>query len=174
MDFELVLRRVHEFFAGSDRPWAVVGGLAMVAYGLGRTTLDVDLLASALDQDDLIGFLNDLEYDTLYRSTGFSNHQHVDPSMGRVDVVYVRGQTAARVFANRRWVTGPGGLDIPVPSPEHLAAMKIFSIRNDPRRASSELADVRFLLGVDGVDRAEIEAAFDRYDLGELRERLDD
>lgn len=161
-------------FAESGTPWAVIGGLAMVAYGLGRTTLDVDILVPGDDQERFVRFVEAKGYETLYRSSGFSNHLHSDSELGRVDAVYVRGETAERMFANLRRVAGPGGLEIPVPSPEHLAAMKIFSISNDPRRATRELSDVRFLLGVRGVDRAAIEASFERYGLGALRERLDE
>jgi hypothetical protein len=173
MDFERVLGLVAGFFAERDRPWALIGGLAMVAYGLGRTTLDVDVLVSSSDQARFITFLESLGYETCHCSRGFSNHRHADQDLGCVDAVYVRGESEQRMFAGLRQVAGPGRRLIPVPRPEHLAAMKIFSIRNEPRRVGRELDDVRFLMGLDGVDRDQVLGAFRRYGLEELIERIE-
>ena len=43
---------------------AVVGGIALAAYGLPRLTLDLDLVVEARAQDDLIQFLESLGYKT--------------------------------------------------------------------------------------------------------------
>jgi hypothetical protein len=58
-----------------------------------------------------------LDYATLHRSTGYSNHQHPDPAWGRLDCVYVRGATSEQVFGACRIARAPGGLDLPLPSP---------------------------------------------------------
>jgi hypothetical protein len=110
----------------------------------------------------------------LHRSTGYSNHIHEDPDKGRVDVVYVRGHTSRQVFDNIKVYEGPGGMKIPVPSPEHLAAMKAYSIKIDPKRTLRELADIRVLLDAPGVDREEINSYFERYGLEDLLDRLDE
>lgn len=167
-----MLGLVAGFFAEHDRPWALIGGLAMVAYGLGRTTLDVDVLVSFSDQGRFVAFLESLGYETSHCSRGFSNHRHADQVLGCVDAVYISGETEQRIFAALRQVAGPGGRPIPVPQPEHLAAMKIFSIRNEPRRVGRELDDVRFLLCLDGVDADQILGAFRRYGLEDLIEQI--
>jgi len=41
MDFVAVLELVGGFLEGRGYPWAVIGGLAMAAYGVPRTTMDV-------------------------------------------------------------------------------------------------------------------------------------
>jgi hypothetical protein len=43
----------------------------------------------------------------------------------------------------------------PVPKPEHLIAMKVQAIKNDPRRAFKDLADVQALMRLPEVDDAE-------------------
>jgi hypothetical protein len=173
MDFEKVLDLISGFFDDRERPWAVVGGLAMVAYGFGRTTLDVDILASGSDQDALVGFLETQGYSTIHRSTGFSNHRSDEPERGQVDVIYVRGATEESLFAAISMKSiGPGRV-IPVPSPEHLAALKAFAIRNDPMRVAGELEDIRFLLGLHGIDTEAVHDAIRRYGLEELLDRLD-
>ena len=61
-----------------------------------------------------------------------------------------------------------------VQSFNHLAAMKAYSIKNDPKRTLRELANIRVLLDAPGVDRAEINGYFVRYGLEELLDRLDE
>jgi hypothetical protein len=173
MDFEQVLDLVAQFFDERRRPWAVIGGLAMVAYGLGRTTLDVDILASASDQDALVGCLEIEGYETVHRSSGFSNHRHDDAGFGQVDVVYVRGATEEALFAGIESRSVGTGRRIPVPRPEHLAALKAFAIRNDPRRVAGELEDIRFLVRLDDTDTKAVHDAFRRYGLERLLDQLE-
>ena len=173
MDFERVLRVLAEFFDSNNAAWGVIGGLAMAAHGAPRTTLDVDIVVDGEFQDNLVDHLETLGFATLHRSTGYSNHLHHDPDLGRVDVVYIRGDTSREIFGNTRLHPGPGGLGIPVPRPEHLAAMKAYSIKNDPSRTLRELADIRTLLDAPGVDRAEVNNYFERYGLEELIDQLD-
>jgi len=174
VDFERVLRMLAEFFEGSSTQWGVVGGLAVAVYGAARTTLDVDIVVDGQAQDAVIDFLEARGYQTLHRSTGYSNHLHRDPDLGRVDVVYLRGETSRRVFSEMNVRLGPQGASIPVPRPEHIAAMKAFSIRNDPRREARELADIEALLHAPDVNRAEIREYLTRYGLEDLLERLKD
>jgi hypothetical protein len=67
-----------------------------------------------------------------------------------------------------RKVAGPKGSIVPVLSAEHLAAMKIFAIKNDPTRTLAELEDIRFLLTLPGINRDEIRGYFEKHELGDL------
>lgn len=106
----------------------------MAAYGLGRTTFDVDLVMPAAAQDEMIAALEGRGYKTLHRSSGLSNHRHGDSRWGSVDLGWVRGDTAATMFASVRQLPGPGARPWPVVSPEHLAAMKVHALSQDPGR----------------------------------------
>ncbi len=167
MDFRAVMERVGGFLSGKRYPWAVIGGLAMAAYGLPRTTLDLDLVTVAAAQEELVAFLESAGYETLHRSPGYSNHLHPDADAGRVDVVYVRGGTADAIFGRVRRMPLRGGGEMPVVAPEHLAAMKAFAMKNDPARTHAELADVAFLLSLPEVDREAVRESFRRYGLEE-------
>jgi hypothetical protein len=148
----------------------LIGALALAAYGLARTTLDLDLAVEARAQDDIVRFLESEGYDTLYRSEGYSNHLHRSAAGGRVDFVYMDPTTSDLLFRDAREFPGRAG-QILVPKPEHLAAMKVLAMKNDPSRTLQDLADVRFLLGVPGVDRDEIRGYFVRHG---LEERFDE
>lgn len=173
MDFARVITSVATFFEDKGHPYALIGGLSMAAYGMVRTTLDVDLVTTTEAQTGLVGFLESMGYETVHRSSGYSNHIHQDSAFGGVDVVYVRGETGNELFSSVREVAGPAGTTIPVLRAEHLAAMKIFAIKNDPTRTFSELEDIRFLLTLPGVDRDEIRAHFEKHGLGDLYAELE-
>lgn len=165
MNFGKVLATVTGFLASRGNRFAVIGGIALVGYGLPRTTLDADLVVDTSEQEDLIQFLKSLGYQTLHVSSGYSNHSHPDADWGTLDLVYVSGQTSENLFASTRRMPGPGGLEIPIPKPEHLAALKVLAMKNDPSRTFQDLADIRFLLTLPGVDRQEVRAHFKRHGL---------
>ena len=135
----------------------------MAAYGLARTTLDLDFVTEAAAQGELIAFLESNGYETLHRSAGYSNHLNSNPALGRIDFVYVGGGTAERLFATARLLPGPGELPVLVVSPEHLAAMKVLAMANDPARALQDLADLGYLLQLPGIDRAFVRQSFARH-----------
>lgn len=138
----------------------------MAAYGLARTTADVDIVTSGDVQDELLAFLENEEYETLHRSTGYSNHLHPDGKRGRINVVYVAGNTRKELFAGIGSAKGPGNLEIPILRPIHLIAMKVFALKNDPSRKFRELDDIRSLLESTDVDRTEVKKFFDKHGLG--------
>ena len=72
--------------------------------------------------------------------------------MGRVDIVYVGGDTGRLLFGQCIPALDLGERRLPVPRPEHLAAMKVQAMKNDPGRTLQEMADIQFLLRLPGVD----------------------
>ncbi|MEP7011969.1 MAG: nucleotidyl transferase AbiEii/AbiGii toxin family protein [Acidobacteriota bacterium] len=173
MDFVAGLDLISGFLAGRAGRSAVIGGIALAAYGNPRTTIDLDFVVDGGLQDELIAFLEGEGFKTLFCSSGYSNHDHPDPERGRLDFVYVRGTTAEKIFAECRRLSGPGGSTILVPKPEHLAALKAQATKNEPSRAPSDLADVRFLLGLPGVDHQTIREYFERAGQGDLFDALE-
>jgi len=158
VDFAREFDAVRSFLTDRGFRVAVIGGVALAAYGHPRLTLDLDIVTEAAGQEALVRMMEANGFITLHRSEGYSNHRHPDRIRGRVDVMYVRGETADRLFASMRDLPGPGGNSIPVPKPEHLIAMKVRSIKDAPERTWQDLADIGYLLRIDGVDRAELEA----------------
>ena len=171
MDFGRVFSTVAGFLEGEGFPVAVVGALGLHAFGVTRATQDLDLLTDAAARPKAVAFLESLGYETLYASDGYSNHLHGDPALGRVDMVYVAGETQRQVFEGSRERLTLGGRPARVPRSEHLIAMKVQAIKNDPGRHFQDLADIRSLLLLPGVDQAEVEEYFVRAG---LKDKLDD
>lgn len=170
-DVDLVAsaRLLRGFFREHNFPFALCGGLAMAAYGFPLPTFDFDIVTVAEAQNPLVSFLTSQAFELLHRSPGFSNHLH--RNLGRVDVVYVRGATAEAIFAAVRQVPGPGGEPFLAVSPEHLVAMKLAALRDDPSRLESEKLALAFLLRHGGVNRGAMRGYFERFGfLGLYRE----
>jgi hypothetical protein len=176
VDFVKVLDIVTRFLDQRGCRYALVGAFALSAYGFSRATQDIDVAVDVGVRRDLISFLESLGYETLYSSEGYSNHFHPLPGMGRVDCIYLGEPTATTLFANATAVPILGKT-IRVPRPEHLAAMKVLAMKNDPTRTFQEMADLQRILGLPGVDRDEIRGHFERYGFrekfDELRKLLD-
>ena len=165
MDFTAVLEDVAGFLEREGVPFALAGAFALHAYGLARATSDLDFLTEARVQKPLISHLESRGYETLHASSGYSNHVHPDMTWGRVDVIYVDEETARRLFAVHGATLRFGGREIPVPRAEHLVALKVHAMKNDPGRTFQELADLRFLMQVPGIDEHEVRGYFERAGL---------
>lgn len=167
MDFAGEIDAIGSFLAQAGVPFVVVRGVALAAYGHPRMTLDLDVATDAGAQDAVVSFMEGRGFTTLHRSSGYSNHLHPDRTHGRVDFIYVRGETARRLFEGARRLPGPGGRAITVPRPEHLVAMKVQAMRDAPERTWQELVDIGHLVRLDGVDLDEVEGYFRKHGLTE-------
>jgi hypothetical protein len=167
LDFGRVLGTLAAFFEREGYRFAAIGAFGLHAYGLSRATLDLDLATESEAQPKVIAFLESLGYETLHRSPGYSNHLHPYPDLGRVDLVYVSGETSRLLLGGAGATLRLGERAVAVPRPEHLAAMKIHAMKNDPSRTLQEMADIQFLLSVPGVDEEAVRAYFEQAGLTE-------
>lgn len=159
------MRTVAEFFEEEGLECAIIGAFGLQAYGLNRATSDLDFVTDSQAQARLVPFLEKLGYETLHVSSGYSNHLHTDPAMGRLDFVYISGDTSRELLGAARKLHVLGGISMAVPRPEHLAAMKIQAMKNDPERTYQEMADIQFLLGLPGINEEEIKGFFEKCGL---------
>lgn len=172
MDAERLLGLVEAACQKVRTRWAVVGGMAMNAYGHARTTLDFDIAAEENVRKALLFLLAGEGFEILNDVEGFSNLLHADPALGRLDVLWLEETTADRIFSRLRRLPGPGGRDVPVPTPEHLVAMKVRSIQSRPTRVFRDGADLEYLLRFPGLDDNEARGFFEKAGLLDLYDRL--
>lgn len=165
MDFEKALKEIGQFFDKAGLNYALIGAFALHAYGLSRATRDLDFVTELAAQQRLIAFLEALGYETLHVSSGYSNHLHHDPAKGRLDFVYVTGETNRLLFESVRKLLVLADVAVPVPRAEHLAAMKVQAMKNDPERTFQELADILYIMRLPGIDMIEIKGYFERQGL---------
>jgi len=167
MKFKDVFQYLIRFFNQERIDYALIGAFALKAYGYVRATQDVDFLVRRNDKSRIIDFLESLGYETLHRSAGFSNHLHSIRNLGRIDFVYVEGDTADSILSDAKSLLVLDDVSIPVVRVEHLIALKVFAMKNDPSRSFREMADIQHLLGIPGIDRDEVRIYFEKYGLME-------
>jgi len=163
MNFRKVFHLLIDFFIREEIDYALIGAFAMKAYGYVRATQDIDFLVDGMEQSTIIEYLESLGFKTIYRSDGYSNHAHGLPGLGRIDFVYVKGATAEAIFSGTRNLLILEDLKVSVVSPEHLAALKIFAMKNNPDRSLRDMADIKYLLGLSGTDAEMVKGYFEKY-----------
>jgi hypothetical protein len=173
MKFDEVLRSWKEWFEQENVRYAVIGGLAVQAWGHSRFTKDVDIVVSEQLRDRVVSRAVELGYETLNVSVGYSNHLHPDRDFGRLDFMYVDPATAEKLLSSAVPRTIVGDVVAPVPRPEYLAMMKAISMKNAPARALFDGEDVRMLLKVPGVDRTLVRDYFMKHGLLELFDAIE-
>lgn len=165
MDFERVIDQIASYLEEREVSFFLIGGLAMHAHGSSRLTSDVDLLTWEGARLFLVEFMEGAGYETLHESSGFSNHLHPDQAYGRVDFVYSTSETIEKLTQASTRCVAIGGHAVPVPSAEHLIAMKLLAIKNEPRRTLGEMADIQHLMSLPETDLTKVREYFEKYGL---------
>jgi hypothetical protein len=173
MRFTEVLTTFAEFLEREQIPWAIAGGLAVGAWGYQRATSDVDLVISSAGRDKVIAFAVSLGYETTYTSGKLSHHDHPTEDFGHVDLFYVDGLTAEKMFATATKRVVVGTVAAPVISAEHIAMMKAAAIKDNPARSYGDAADVEYLLTLPDIDREAIRNCFDSLGLLRIFDAID-
>ena len=163
MKFKKTFKLLIDFFERERIDYALIGAFALKAYGYTRATQDVDFIARQKDQKKIIANLEFLGFETLYSSTGYSNHLHPLSGLGRIDFFYVKGDTAEIVFKEALRILLFYNLTVPVVRPEHIVALKVFAMKNDPDRALREMADIKELLKLPEINLKEVQKYFEKY-----------
>jgi len=141
---------------------AIIGAYALHGYGYLRATADVDFILRLEYQEEAVAFLEGLGFETTHRSSAFSNHLHPVGS-NRVDLMYVEGPTADEIFASTQLRLVFESMELPVVSPEHLVALKLFAAHGNPDRKLKELADIREIVSRTEIKRETVWKYFVKY-----------
>lgn len=159
-------RLLTRFFEEKKLDYAIIGAFALYAYGYTRATKDIDFITRREYQKIIVEYLESLGFETLNCSEGFSNHLHPMGSI-KIDLVYISGETADSVFeeTQRRVIFENQKLE--VVSPEHLIALKLFAIKNEPGRKYRDLADIKEIFRLTNLNLDTIQALFKKYGMEE-------
>jgi hypothetical protein len=163
MNFKKIFQVLIDFFKNEEIDYALIGAFALQAYGYVRATRGIDFITRREDRTKIISNLESLGFETLYKSSGYSNHAYPLSGFGEIDFVYVTGETAESIFTQTRHILILGDITIPVVRPEHLVALKVFAMKNDPNRALREMADIEYLLRLPEIDLETVKRYFEKY-----------
>jgi hypothetical protein len=149
MDFPKVVRLLQAEFAKQNIDFALIGGLAIHALGISRTTRDMDGLALLSNAPQIDKIMKALGYEILQRTDDVGNYLSKDWEMGRVDILFAHRPYAISMLKRAKEQTLYQGT-IKVLVPEDLIGLKIQALSNDPDRLHKDMADIETLMALHG------------------------
>ena len=147
MDFALVLKFISETFKRENIDFALIGGFALQAAGVTRTTLDIDMLILSTDSPKIKKIMLTHGYELIHESEDVLNFVSKKFELGRVDFFIAHRQYALEML--RRAEEKPvfqGKVNIKVLKVEDQIGLKVQSSSNDPKRYHQDMADIRLLI----------------------------
>ena len=163
MDLRNVLLEIHAALRDAGVQHALIGGLALAAYGAARATVDLDLLAEGTRDADIDTIVRGRGYMCLQRNENVANYLSSDPARGRIDFLFARRVRGLAILARAR-AFEVLGQQIRVVDAADLTGLKVQAYANDPGRRNQDLADIQRLLHAGTPDLARVREYFRPFD----------
>jgi hypothetical protein len=157
---------------GSDLEFLVIGGLAVIAYGYSRDTVDLDYLVRRSKRAEWTAKLATYGYTVFHEHDNFA--QFTSPNSIDVDLMFVNDQTFDKLWAESS-LKSVGAARVRFPALDHLVALKLHVIKqNIPHRVIRDLDDVMNLVKLNQVDLRSDKwrELFDRHGTRQIYEKL--
>ena len=175
MNFRSILSVLIEKFKENEIRYALMGGLALGLWGVGRSTVDIDFLVDRGDLSRIDHIMQELGYECKFKSENVS--QYVSPLKiyGEVDFLHAFREASLEML--KRAVEKDileGSLKIKVLKPEDLIGLKFQATKNNPLREQTDLEDIKALLSILGgnLDWSEIEEYAKIFDMMDVYKKI--
>ena len=175
MDFKQVTEKLLTAFNDEQARYALMGGLALGAWGIPRATVDIDFLVHRDDMQKVHNIMIELGYERHYHTENVS--QYVSPlkAFGEVDFLHAFREISVGMLkrAEDKKIFN-GALTIKVLKIEDLIGLKIQAIANDEKREAIDLPDIKSLISLYNteIDWSKIEEYFKLFGFNELFTKL--
>ena len=171
MDFRLVLSKLLTAFEKESIRYALMGGFALGAWGVPRTTADIDFLVNHDDMDKVDAIMKGLGYECKHKTENVS--QYVSPLrvFGEVDFIHAfRIPSLSMLQRVETKNMFDETLPVKVLKVEDLIGFKVQAAANDESRKAVDIADIESLIAYnkDRLNWSLIEEYFTLFGLIEL------
>ena len=129
----------------------LIGGFAVNCYQVSRYTSDIDFLTTEEDYAKIFKSLKRREYEEFHRGKNFVRLKSRRPEWMILDFMFVDRMTFDRMLREGQKKNFMGSEWI-VPSLEHLIALKLHTIKNNPDRELRDLLDIVDLIKVNQLE----------------------
>lgn len=130
----------------------LIGGFAINHYRVTRQTADVDFLITKEDFDKIAGPLERAGYKKALLQENFVQFQSSRLSLLDVDFMFVDQGTLKKIMSEGEQLK-IAGQTFTVPSLDHLIALKLHSMKYNPKiRLTKDLPDIINLIRINGVN----------------------
>jgi hypothetical protein len=147
MDFKLVLEKLLTAFREQDIRYALMGGLALGAWGVPRGTVDIDFLVRHADMEKISGIMRQLGYECRYSTENVTQYVSPVAIFGEVDFLHAFRTPSLNML--QRAVERPffnGTVPVSVVQVEDLIGLKVQAMANDASRRETDLSDIEALI----------------------------
>jgi len=145
MEFRKTLLSLTKGFDENEVRYGLIGGFALVVYGIPRTTVDLDFLVHRNDLKKLDNLLQSLGYKLIFRTENVSQYSSEANSLGGIDFIHAFRRYSLKMLAKVRTIKF-ADISIRVLYPEDIIGLKVQAIANDSTRKTRELADIESIL----------------------------
>ena len=130
----------------------LIGGFAVNHYKVSRQTADVDFLMTKEDFDKIAGSLESAGYKQTFGQDNFAQFKSGRLSLMNIDFMFVDQDTLIQIKNEGKEIK-IAGQKLIVPSLNHLIALKLHSIKNNPKiRLTRDLPDIVGLIRINDVN----------------------
>ena len=175
MDFERVLRVVLEAFEHDRVRYGVLGGFALAALGVPRTTMDIDFLIHRDDLPAVDRLLTGFGYVQRVRTENASHYRHPDAGWGSIDLLHAfRHYSLDALDRTSTHAVFGGTLQIKVLRPEDVIGFKVQAIANNPLRVAKDALDIETLMDFfrSRLDWNRVQEYYELFERGKEGRRL--
>ncbi len=169
-----VFHLISDFSKKEGAPCVLIGGFAINHYRVTRQTADVDFLITKEDFDKIAGLLEKAGYKKATLQENFAQLQSSHLSLLDVDFMFVDRDTLNKIMSEGEKLTIVGQT-FRVPSLYHLIALKLHSVKYNPKiRLTKDLPDIINLIRINGikVEDKEFKALCLKYGTPELYKQI--
>lgn len=130
----------------------LIGGFAVNYYKVTRQTADVDFLITREDFARVFHHFQNAGYKKDFEQENFAQLRSTKSSLMDVDFVFISRETLAEILRESRKIK-IAQQEFFVPSLNHLIALKLHSIKHNPKiRLPRDLPDIINLLRINEID----------------------
>ncbi len=146
MNFITVLDQLTRALDEEGARYALIGGFAMALRGVQRATVDLDFILLLKDLDKTHAVLEKFGYRRGFKSENVSHYVSDDANLGRIDLLHAFRSPTLSMLDRAERLEITESLRVPVVAIEDIIGLKIQATVNDPKRNTSDWADIRLLL----------------------------
>lgn len=147
MNFALILKFLIENFTREKIDFALMGGFALQAVGVTRTTQDIDVLVLSESSPKIKEIMLKHRYELLYESEEVLNFASKNFELGKVDFLLAhRKYTLAMLKRAKEEPVFNGKLKVKILRAEDQIGLKVQASSNNPKRLHKDMSDIRMII----------------------------
>lgn len=151
MKYSSVFHLISTVFSRTEVCGVLIGGFALNYYKVTRQTVDIDFLITNNDFKKILNLLEEEGYKIGYTQEVFARLKGNKFYLMDLDFMFVDKETLSKIIKDSREISIANQKFI-VPSLEHLIALKLHSIKYNPKiRENKDLPDIIDLIRVNKI-----------------------